>query len=105
MKKNKAIIILLVMVLALCGLSYTAVEGIGTEKAGAASGIKLGLDLAGGVSITYQVVGEEEPSKEDMGTTESASKYQVYPMPMRFWKNWASQVPCFSSPKKARKGN
>ena len=69
MKKNKAIIILLVMVLALCGLSYTAVEGIGTEKAGAASGIKLGLDLAGGVSITYQVVGEEEPSKEDMADT------------------------------------
>ncbi len=69
MKKNKAIIVLLVMVLLLGGLSYTAVEGIGTEKAGAASGIKLGLDLAGGVSITYQVVGEEIPSKEDMADT------------------------------------
>ena len=69
MKKNKAIIVLLVMVLLLGGLSYTAVEGIGTEKAGAASGIKLGLDLAGGVSITYQVVGEENPSKEDMADT------------------------------------
>jgi SecD/SecF fusion protein len=69
MKKNKAIIVLLVMVLLLCGLSYTAASGIGTEKAGAASGIKLGLDLAGGVSITYQVVGEEEPSKEDMADT------------------------------------
>ena len=69
MKKNKAIIVLLVMVLLLGGLSYTAVEGIGTEKAGAASGIKLGLDLASGVSITYQVVGEENPSKEDMADT------------------------------------
>ncbi len=69
MKKNKAIIVLLVMVLLLGGLSYTAAEGIGTEKAGAASGIKLGLDLAGGVSITYQVVGEENPSKEDMADT------------------------------------
>lgn len=69
MKKNKAIIVLLVMVLLLGGLSYTAVEGIGTEKAGAASGIKLGLDLAGGVSITYQVVGDESPSKEDMADT------------------------------------
>lgn len=69
MKKNKAIIVLLVMILLLGGLSYTAVEGIGTEKAGAASGIKLGLDLAGGVSITYQVVGEEDPSKEDMADT------------------------------------
>lgn len=69
MKKSKAIIVLLVMVLLLGGLSYTAVEGIGTEKAGAASGIKLGLDLAGGVSITYQVVGDETPSDEDMADT------------------------------------
>ena len=69
MKKNKAIITLLVMVLLLGGFAYTAVEGIGTEKAGAASGIKLGLDLAGGVSITYQVVGDEEPSAEDMADT------------------------------------
>ena len=69
MKKNKAIITLLVLVLLLGGFAYTAVEGIGTEKAGAASGIKLGLDLAGGVSITYQVVGDEEPSAEDMADT------------------------------------
>ena len=69
MKKNKAIVTLLVMVLLLCGFTYTAVEGIGTEKAGSASGIKLGLDLAGGVSITYQVVGEETPSDADMADT------------------------------------
>ena len=69
MKKNKAIVTLLVMALLLCGFAYTAVEGIGTEKAGAASGIRLGLDLAGGVSITYQVVGEGEPSAEDMADT------------------------------------
>lgn len=69
MKKSKAIVILIVMVLLLGGLSYTAVEGIGTEKAGAASGIKLGLDLAGGVSITYQVVGDGTPSEEDMSDT------------------------------------
>ncbi len=69
MKKRKAVIILLVMVLALAGLTFTAVEGIGTEKAGAASGIKLGLDLAGGVSITYQVVGDETPTDEDMADT------------------------------------
>ena len=69
MKKNKAIVTLLVMVLLLCGFSYTAVKGIGTGKAGAASGIKLGLDLAGGVSITYQVVGEGDPSAEDMADT------------------------------------
>lgn len=69
MKKSKAIVVLTVLVLALCGLTYTAVWGIGTEKAGAASGIKLGLDLAGGVSITYQAVGDEEPTAEDMADT------------------------------------
>lgn len=69
MKKNKAIIILLVLVLLLGGLGYTAAVGVGEAHAGSASAVKLGLDLAGGVSITYQVVGEEKPSKEDMDDT------------------------------------
>ena len=69
MKKNKAITGLIVFVLILIGLSYTAAFGIGADKSGAASAIKLGLDLAGGVSITYQVVGDELPDKEDMSDT------------------------------------
>ncbi len=43
--------------------------GIGTENSGSASDIKLGLDLAGGVSITYQVVGDEKPDGDDMADT------------------------------------
>lgn len=69
MKKNRAIIVLIGMILLLGGLSYTAIMGIGAERTGAASNIKQGLDLAGGVSITYEVVGDEEPSKEDMSDT------------------------------------
>ena len=69
MKKSKAIVVLLVLVLLLGGLGYTAAVGIGSEHSGSASDIKLGLDLAGGVSITYQVVGEESPSAEDMADT------------------------------------
>ncbi len=69
MKKNKAIIVLLVLVLLLGGLGYTAAVGIGSEHSGSASDIKLGLDLAGGVSITYKVAGEEKPSGEDMADT------------------------------------
>lgn len=69
MKKGKAIIILLVFVLLLGGFGYTAATGLGSEGSGSASSIKLGLDLAGGVSITYQVVGDEEPSAEDMADT------------------------------------
>lgn len=69
MKKSRGIIILLVMVLLLGGLSYIALNGVGENKTGSASSINLGLDLAGGVSITYQVVGDEKPDKEDMADT------------------------------------
>ncbi len=69
MKKSRAIIILLVFVLLLGGFGYTAAVGLGAEGSGSAASINLGLDLEGGVSITYQVVGEEEPSSEDMADT------------------------------------
>ncbi len=69
MKKNRAVISLIIFVLILGLLGYTAVFGVGSDKSGSASSIKLGLDLAGGVSITYQVVGEENPSAEDMSDT------------------------------------
>ena len=69
MKKSKGIITLVITLLAIIGLGYVAIWGIGTEKAGSASQIKQGLDLAGGVSITYQVVGDEEPSASDMSDT------------------------------------
>ena len=69
MKKSRAIISMIVYVLILGLLGYTAVFGIGADKSGSASSIKLGLDLAGGVSITYQVVGDENPSSADMSDT------------------------------------
>ena len=69
MKKSRAVIGLVVYVLILGLLGYTAVFGVGADKSGSASSIKLGLDLAGGVSITYQVVGEGNPSSEDMSDT------------------------------------
>lgn len=50
-------------------LLFTAAVGWGENASGAAKNIKLGLDLAGGVSITYQAVGEETPSSEDMSDT------------------------------------
>ena len=69
MKKSKAVVSLIVYVLILGLLGYTAVFGVGSDKSGAAESIKLGLDLAGGVSITYQVVGDKNPSAEDMSDT------------------------------------
>ncbi|MCR4924068.1 MAG: protein translocase subunit SecD [Lachnospiraceae bacterium] len=69
MKKKNAIITLLVFFVCTVLLGVMVIFGFGTEKTGAASNIKLGLDLAGGVSITYQAVGEEEPSNSDMSDT------------------------------------
>ncbi len=69
MDKKKGIITLLVIALALIGCVYVAIFGLDAGKTGSASNIKLGLDLAGGVSITYEVVGEENPSAEEMSDT------------------------------------
>lgn len=69
MTKKKGIITLAGMVLALIAGAYVAVFGLDAGKRGSAANIKQGLDLAGGVSITYEVVGEEEPSAEDMADT------------------------------------
>ena len=69
MKKNKAIVILLCILLILIGVTYVDFFGVNPEGEGSASDIKLGLDLAGGVSITYQVVGDGTPSSTDMSDT------------------------------------
>lgn len=78
MTKSKAIIILIVMLLALAGITYVDIAGVDASGRGSASDIKLGLDLAGGVSITYQVVGEEEPSPTDMADTISKLQQRVW---------------------------
>lgn len=69
MSKNKAIVVLLCIVLLLAGVTYVDLFGVNAEGDGSASDINLGLDLAGGVSITYQVVGEENPDATDMSDT------------------------------------
>ena len=69
MKKSKAIIILLCALLVLLGGGYVDLYGVDAEGTASASDISLGLDLAGGVSITYQVVGDEEPDATDMADT------------------------------------
>ncbi len=69
MKRNRAIVTLLCVLLILAGVTYVDFFGVNAEGDGSASTIKLGLDLAGGVSITYQVVGDEAPSATDMSDT------------------------------------
>ncbi len=69
MKKNRAVIILLCILVLLVGVIYVDVFGVNASGDGSASDINLGLDLAGGVSITYQVVGDETPDSTDMNDT------------------------------------
>lgn len=68
MKKSKGIINLILVAVLMAVLGFTTVVGWGNGKVGAAKNINLGLDLEGGVSITYQVKGET-PSEEDMSDT------------------------------------
>ena len=69
MTKKKGIISLLILAVLMAGGIFTALVGLDGDKTGSVYNIKQGLDLAGGVSITYEVVGEEEPSAEDMADT------------------------------------
>lgn len=68
MKKNKAVFGLFLVLILTAFLCYTAAVGIGPTGTGSAKNIQTGLDLAGGVSITYQTK-EKNPSAEDMADT------------------------------------
>lgn len=68
MSKKKGIISLVAVAAVIAFLGYTIIFGLGEDAAGAAQNITLGLDLNGGVSITYQTL-EAEPSAEDMSDT------------------------------------
>ena len=59
-------ILLILVVIGLC--TFTTLVGFTKAHKGSAQNIKLGLDLAGGVSITYQAIGDN-PSAKDMDDT------------------------------------
>ena len=68
MKKSRGVVVLLLTAILTVFFCYTAAVGLGPTGTGAAKNIKTGLDLAGGVSITYQTK-ESNPSSEDMADT------------------------------------
>ena len=106
-KKGKSLIGLLLLLVAVGIFGYFGYSTMGA--------IKLGLDLAGGVSITYQAK-EANPSSEDMADTiyklqqrvqnySTEAKFtrkaatvstwisRALPTPIRSWRSWESQVP------------
>ena len=68
MKKSRGILVLILTAIITVFFCFTAAVGIGPTGTGAARNIKTGLDLAGGVSITYQAK-DSDPSSEDMKDT------------------------------------
>lgn len=68
MKKSRGVLVLITTVLLTAFLVFTAAVGIGPTGTGAAKHIKTGLDLSGGVSITYET-SKESPSEDEMKDT------------------------------------
>ena len=65
-KKGVLSLIVIIAVIAFCG--YTTLVGLGKQHKGSAQNIRLGLDLAGGVSITYEAT-KENPTDTEMSDT------------------------------------
>ena len=68
MKKNRGILSLALTFVLAALMGFTVLVGFGKTGTGAMRNIKLGLDLEGGVSITYKVK-DKNPSEEEMSDT------------------------------------
>ena len=60
MNRKKSVIVLLLSLVLTALLGFTAIKGWGPTGTGSMGNIRTGLDLSGGVSITYQAV-EDNP--------------------------------------------
>ena len=68
MNKKKSLICFILSIILIAGMCFVAVFGVGAEGKGKAANIIQGLDLKGGVSITFEVK-EKEFSAEDFEDT------------------------------------
>lgn len=68
MKKSRGILVLILTVFMTAFLVFTSAVGLGTTGTGAAKNIKRGLDLSGGVSITYEA-SKKNPTDDEMSDT------------------------------------
>lgn len=66
--KRNSVLTIIIFLAALALGTFTTVQGLGKHHIGKAENIILGLDLAGGVSITYQIK-EDNPSEQDVRDT------------------------------------
>ena len=68
MKKSRGVLVLALTAIVTALLIFTSAVGFGPTGTGAAKNIKTGLDLSGGVSITYQA-SKKSPTEDEMADT------------------------------------
>ena len=74
MKDKKKGLLHLFIIIAIIGLcSYITLVGITSAHKGSAKNIKLGLDLAGGVSITYEATKDNPTATERYHSDDAAA--------------------------------
>lgn len=66
--KRKAILTILLFLLIVAGGIYMAVMGVGPNESGKTSDIPLGLDLQGGLSVTYEIT-TPNPTNDEISAT------------------------------------
>ncbi len=66
--KRNAVLGLIAFILIVAGAVYAVLYGLGDERIGLAKDIPLGLDLQGGVSVTYEIQ-EENATDEEINAT------------------------------------
>lgn len=66
--KVKGILQILLIAVLIAAFSFVAYRGIGSAHRGSAQNIRLGLDLRGGVSVTYEAT-KENPTETEMTDT------------------------------------
>ena len=85
--KRKAVFTILMFILLMAGAVYMAIYGVGKNESGKASNIPLGLDLQGGLSVTYEIKNDNPTTDEINATIDKiqrrvdtySSEGEVYP--------------------------
>ena len=71
--KAKGVLQILLVVVLIAAFGYVAIAGIGGAHRGKAANISLGLDLKGGVSVTYEAT---KANPTDTGMNDTRYKMQ-----------------------------
>lgn len=76
LSKAKSIILFIVTIALIVAVGFVSAVGVGDTHTGAAENITLGLDLKGGVSVTYHVK-DDDFTKEQLEDTKYKLELRV----------------------------